>query len=969
MNKTSQLLLLASITTSVFDVSAAPPVTIDYLNNLTSPRITWSSESGDYSITLDGETAYYTYVKPDHYAEKNTAWNAILTYGPNLDHYLFKDTYLEHDEDTVISINSDFIGSDSGLENFGNIASISGNFINGMIENWGTIDTISGNFIQNNTEDSGFINHREGLIGNISGNFIGHQDHAIKIDTGKIKNVSGNFINNEGGIYSYEGNVENINANFIGNRKVSSPPLHFGEKHEGSFDAGTSTKPHPTAGFMAPSWPVKPPQRSLIPYGGAIYNEFDSTIKKISGNFINNYTQSDSKHEYALGGAVFSQSKNALTFSTDGKTYTFSGNYTKDQFRGKIYNAIYLMTNGNATQNLVFSTKGGGAWIINDNIEGGMVENPYHQNRYDISFIGDGVLNENQLTDQYVGINNDIVNADKVTVEGTTLRFRRYEHKDQSAHNWKGEGGFWTFLEADGSLNKTNPAAAVTSLSLKNAAFDIANGYMEKVRLNGYSAENGFLHLDVNVDNLMADLLDVNGNIEGMTELMVYPNAPKDIIGRSILFAQSANDTTGNANSFHVWRVYRSPYMFTTRFTDNGGNNKKWELVMINQKNDYAGVEPGDQPAPPAPPAPEPDPGVTPPAPPVPTPDPGQPDPNPGQPNPNPGQPNPNPGQPNQSTNGKIYVAPEVVGHQSMAAAAIAQNSSLLYNVMTKVGKNRIYCPGCGFYDYYWNGEPYHNLWVNSVYTSLSIKDHTDIDANIWGVEAGGDLQHDLYNKIGLFVSYRKGKYEMNGDGKRYYSSIDSQIDIVSYLAGLYYRFDKNNWFVFSSLYGGIQQADLKTDDGAKSDTDGIEFGGNLQIGYDYNLTNSVYLTPSLGVAYTQVNYDDATDNGGKNVKYGNLNQIELEAGVQLTKAFLTDNGYANIAVKPSVIRTIVGGDEIDIDGLGSVDTIDDATLGRIELSGRYGFTDSLSTYGWANYTFGSNYDATAVGLGLNYAW
>ena len=54
---------------------------------------------------------------------------------------------------------------------------------------------------------------------------------------------------------------------------------------------------------------------------------------------------------------------------------------------------------------------------------------------------------------------------------------------------------------------------------------------------------------------------------------------------------------------------------------------------------------------------------------------------------------------------------------------------------------------------------------------------------------------------------------------------------------------------------------------------------------------------------------------------------------------------------------------------MGKVNTLDDETLGRIELGGRYGFTDQLSAYGWANYTFGSDYDATTVGLGLNYAF
>jgi outer membrane autotransporter protein len=44
-------------------------------------------------------------------------------------------------------------------------------------------------------------------------------------------------------------------------------------------------------------------------------------------------------------------------------------------------------------------------------------------------------------------------------------------------------------------------------------------------------------------------------------------------------------------------------------------------------------------------------------------------------------------------------------------------------------------------------------------------------------------------------------------------------------------------------------------------------------------------------------------------------------------------------------------------------------TLGRIEIGGRYDLTERLSGYGRAHYTAGSDYDATAAGLGLSYHW
>ena len=73
--------------------------------------------------------------------------------------------------------------------------------------------------------------------------------------------------------------------------------------------------------------------------------------------------------------------------------------------------------------------------MINDNIEGGKNSNNVinYATRYNLAFTGDGVLNENGLTDQYISINNDIINAGEVTVEGTTLRFGAYQHEDKTA--------------------------------------------------------------------------------------------------------------------------------------------------------------------------------------------------------------------------------------------------------------------------------------------------------------------------------------------------------------------------------------------------------------------------------------------------------------------------------------------------------------------------------------------------------
>ena len=792
--------------------------------------------------------------------------------------------------------------------NEGDIKEIYGKFTankgpaGGAITNMNKIDLISAEFYANSA-DMGSALANGGEINEIKNSvFQNNYDSAAVLNDGTIGKIDAKFINNVNGNNNMssailnEGTIDSISGTFSGNRTYSYDSSAF----------------------------------------GAVVNA--GVIGNIDADFLNNsitvYDQGTANYDFSpdygqlagTGAAITSYGQD-LTFTAEGKDNFISGNYVEfgtardypekhgvfAESGSKInHNAIYMHSSSlaefavpsykNKKLKLTFSTTEGGSYTINDNIDGGIVDidNDGFAERdveygYNMNLTGDGTGT--------VYMNNEIINADTVTIDNTTLKFNKFTHNDGTVS----KGGFTTGYN-DGR-------DAVTSLVMKNKAnFNLYNKYQDTVNLKGWKASgNSFLHVDVDVENLTADMLNVNGNVEGTTRLVLYPTSDKDIRGESILFAQSTNDTTGNADSFKVWRVYRSPYMFETKYTKTGENANKWELEMGNQVNPDADQKPDERPDPEVPDV----------------------------------KPTPTPDKPTNPVYG------EVVAMGALPAAAIEQSRNMVDNVFGQIVR----------------GEGNHNLWINPTYYTSNIDAPFDIDADVRGIEAGGDLQHDLNNKLGLFVSYRKGNYDMNGDGKHYYSTVGSEIDIDSYLAGLYYRYDRNNRYAFATLYGGIQQADIKTDDGIKSDTDGVEFGASLEAGYDYNLTDTVYLTPSLGVFYTQVNYDDATDSVGKKAEYNDLKQIELEAGVKLTKAFRLDEGYANVYVKPSVVQTLVDGDEVNITGLGKVNTLDDETLGRIELGGRYGFTDQLSAYGWANYTFGSDYDATAVGLGLNYAF
>ncbi len=920
---------------------------------------------------------------------------------------------------TIGDITGDFVGNYAVSE--------SGNVIGGAIYNYrshgtATIGDITGDFVGNYavSESGNVIGgaiYNDDIFGNITGNFIGNytirtEGDAIggaiyNNDTATIGNITGDFISNYarsksgsangGAIYNkaqitaaqpslpdtdnlifhldvkYEdqkleiylpkgnpsdGNMQMVTGTItvnseeeflsykqlsIYNHLLEVDPANFGaedyvdlmiqlgavqeEQREEFLAEFEALSPEEQEKALAAIRLMVESMQNMV-NNATLVTEITATVDTEGGmnfynsSFRNNYVKSENGE--AKGGAIYGS---GVTITADNYTSIIDGNKANDES-----NAFYVLNKIGTTSvdgnlqddlqdmfpggdinldltinmpvigDLTLNTLNNGVILLNDGIDG--------ESGYGIAFNGDkGIEEENLRTTQYIKLNNSIANAGSINIANTTLSF--------------GEGPYGRGeITADGD--------PITKISLQNAAFDLYNKYQEKVTLKGWSANNGYLHIDVDVDNLTADMLNINGNVEGTTKLVLYPTSDKDIRGESILFAQSTNDTTGNADSFKVWRVYRSPYMFETKYTETGENAHKWELEMKDTTNDYAGVEPGEQPDPEVPDVEDPEvPDIE---------DPEIPD------------------IDLPTAPSKVYA--EVVAYGALPAAALEQTRNMVDNIGGQVAATRTQDAAANY-----------NLWVNPTYYTSNIDSPFAIDADIWGIEAGGDIQRDINNRLGIFVSYRQGEYDMSGNGDRYYSTVGSEIDIDSYIAGLYYRYDHNNWYAFATLYGGIQEADIKTDDGMKTDTDGVEFGASAEVGYDYALTDSVTLTPELGVFYTQVNYDDASDNVGKSASYDDARQIELEAGVKLAKTFMLDEGFANVYVKPSVVQTIVDGEDVNITGLGDVEALDDATLGRIEIGGRYGFTTNLSAYGWANYTFGSDYDATTFGLGLNYAF
>ena len=469
--------------------------------------------------------------------------------------------------------------------------------------------------------------------------------------------------------------------------------------------------------------------------------------------------------------------------------------------------------------------------------------------------------------------------------------------------------------------NFTLGANSITHLGVNSKVYAEHMNVSSSAIITGNAVSSPIITVDVEVDKanntVNTGQIFVDNDIDGEYRVLVNSLNP-DVLDNTedavVPFLFAPNDDTETGSSFAVARVIGSPYMWDGSVNAGGETDgSTWYLNLTDEENpDY---EPDD-------PKPEPQPA-------------------------------------------KVY-APEVIAGIGLHEAAIEQTRSVVHNVKGKVESGREFCPACGMYSYNWDGKKLRNIWALAQGESANIYKPVDMEAKIWGLEAGFDVQSDLHNTLGVFASYRKGQYDLSGKGSKLHSNIGSEIDINSYLAGLYYRYDHNFNWLFGTIYGGMQEAEVETEDHiAKLDTDGIEFGASIEFGRTIPLARDLTLDPSVGLYYTQVNFDDTKDNVGKHYEWDDIKHLEAELGAKLEKQF--DN--AKVYVKPSVIQTLTDDDSVIITGLSKADTYHDQTLGRIEIGGRYGFTDALSAYAWANYTFGSSYDAYALGAGLNYAW
>lgn len=261
-------------------------------------------------------------------------------------------------------------------------------------------------------------------------------------------------------------------------------------------------------------------------------------------------------------------------------------------------------------------------------------------------------------------------------------------------------------------------------------------------------------------------------------------------------------------------------------------------------------------------------------------------------------------------------------------------------------------------------------LWANPVYRHASFKLPIETKGNIWGVDAGLNMNVSSSSKTGLFVSYRDGSYNQNGVDGKYYSLGDTgDLDMTSTLVGLYYNKYFGRLYLKGMAYGGEQKARISNGDVSAS-AKALQAGVEVETGYNAAITSKTTLTPMVKASYDYISFDDFTDSAGKKTSIDTINDVELEAGLKLSQQFnnehqLPTSGY----VKTSVVQLVENGGSAAVQNIKFDDMLKNETAGRVEIGGEAVLWKNFVVGGFGNYTFGSDYNGFAVGGNVRYSW
>lgn len=262
------------------------------------------------------------------------------------------------------------------------------------------------------------------------------------------------------------------------------------------------------------------------------------------------------------------------------------------------------------------------------------------------------------------------------------------------------------------------------------------------------------------------------------------------------------------------------------------------------------------------------------------------------------------------------------------------------------------------------------SLWVSPVYRQATFKSPVETKGDIVGGDFSLNVNLSESSKTGLFVSYRTGSYDQNGENGHYYNkNAKTSLDLDSTLVGLYYHKYFSQFYLKGMAYAGEQKANVDSDEVTAS-AKAIQGGAEVEMGYNAKVSERATLTPMAKASYDYINFDDFTDSAGKKTSYDTIQDIEVEAGLKLSYNFNNEKQLPTVGyVKGSVVQLLENGGSATVQNVKFDDMLKNETAGRVEVGLDAMLTKNFAIGGFGNYTAGSDYNGFAVGGNMKYTW
>ena len=257
---------------------------------------------------------------------------------------------------------------------------------------------------------------------------------------------------------------------------------------------------------------------------------------------------------------------------------------------------------------------------------------------------------------------------------------------------------------------------------------------------------------------------------------------------------------------------------------------------------------------------------------------------------------------------------------------------------------------------------PKFQMWGRGGGSDLSydVSGGWDFSQQSWGLQAGGDYTFDYDSwriTAGAFGGYGWSDVSVDGDWSSWGGN--SSLDINGWNAGIYASIRQVGLVrgagFYTDLVGKVDVLDLDitSTSNVTADTSATVWGGSIEMGYGFELSNSWVIQPQAQLAYVSANQDSYVDSIGTYVTPGDAESLIGRLGLQVQSTFVMATGQT---ITPYAIFNVnsefLGDNKTNVAG-----TILTSDINGTWYNAGIGFTadlnGSVALFGNGEYNFG----------------